>query len=180
VNEYYKKNNRYRFISEKISKQPDITRIIDCACGDGSGSLELIMKGFSVTGFDISEDRVGEARLRNPNSHVGSICGLNCEDSSFDCFVCSETLEHLDPNDAQVACDEIKRICKANGIICVTVPANRKKSLKSKLHKQYISEDDIYSLFEGCEKLFSSIFFKNKNAEAGDKGNTVVILRNLK
>ncbi len=78
-------------------------RVLDCACGIGTQSLGLAMKGFDVTGCDISNGAIQRARseaskrdLRIPFS-VANMVQLNgIPQSSFDAVICIDnSLPHL-------------------------------------------------------------------------------------
>lgn len=78
-------------------------RVLDCACGIGTQSLGLAMKGFDVTGCDISIGAIQRARseaakreLSIPFS-VASMVQLSAiPESSFDAVICIDnSLPHL-------------------------------------------------------------------------------------
>ena len=78
-------------------------RVLDCACGIGTQSLGLAMKGFDVTGCDISIEAV--QRARSEASKRGLSIGFSVANmvqmtaipkSSFDAVICIDnSLPHL-------------------------------------------------------------------------------------
>jgi glycine/sarcosine N-methyltransferase len=78
-------------------------RVLDCACGIGTQSLGLAMKGFDVTGCDISVGAVQRARseaskreLSVPFSVANMVQLSAIPKSSFDAVICIDnSLPHL-------------------------------------------------------------------------------------
>ena len=78
-------------------------RVLDCACGIGTQSLGLAMKGFDVTGCDISVGAVQRARseaskreLSVPFSVANMVQLSEIPKSSFDAVICIDnSLPHL-------------------------------------------------------------------------------------
>jgi glycine/sarcosine N-methyltransferase len=78
-------------------------RVLDCACGIGTQSLGLAMKGFDVTGCDISIEAVQRVRLEASNQElsvsfsVANMVQLSAiPKSSFDAVICIDnSLPHL-------------------------------------------------------------------------------------
>ena len=86
-------------------------RVLDCACGIGTQSLGLAMKGFDVTGCDISNGAIQRARseaskrdLRIPFS-VANMVQLNgIPQSSFDAVICID-------NSLPGSCKQMRTCC---------------------------------------------------------------------
>ena len=168
------RNKRYAYILKHLLKlrvKPG-SFVIDCACGDGYGSSVIQSSDLNVIGFDISEELVFIAIERGIEANVANICNLPCKDALADVFICSETLEHLDKYELQKAINEIKRITKKNGIICITVPSDPKLCLRNKNHKQYLSQKDLNHIFNDCQILFHGEFCKKPG-----KCNAVIFFR---
>src|SRR2546423_9107797 len=51
------------FLNKNLGCEPG-ARVLDVPCGNGRLSFELAQRGYQVTGVDISEEFVEEARLR--------------------------------------------------------------------------------------------------------------------
>lgn len=82
-------------------------RVLDCACGIGTQSLGLAMKGFEVEGCDISPGAVQRARsealkrgLSIPFSVANMLQLTAVEGSSFDAVICIDnSLPHLESDE---------------------------------------------------------------------------------
>lgn len=82
-------------------------RVLDCACGIGTQSLGLAMKGFDVTGCDVScravERACSEAAKRGLNipfsvADMGQLAAI--PDSMFDALICMDnSLPHLETDE---------------------------------------------------------------------------------
>ena len=78
------------------------------------------MPDASITGFDVLEDSVKLAQLRNPRASIatGDIYNIGIPDDSFDVVYCFEVLEHLHEPDKALA--EMARV--ARGHVVLSVP----------------------------------------------------------
>lgn len=100
--------------------------VLEVGCGDGYLTWRLAEAGCFVTGTDIADARLEQARARTslagtpPTLVRAAAEELPFESGSFDCVVCSEVLEHL-PN-PQSAVAEAARVLKTGGAYIVTVP----------------------------------------------------------
>lgn len=94
-------------------------RLLDAGCGDGIYSVEAARRGARVTGLDLSEDMLNEARKRSLAAGVavdwqpGDVLRLPYPDDSFD-IVMAITLLCLVP-DPGVAISEMARVLAPGG-----------------------------------------------------------------
>ncbi|MDJ0921576.1 MAG: class I SAM-dependent methyltransferase [Henriciella sp.] len=106
-------------------------RVLDLGCGEGRHVHGLHMiGGLDVVGVDLDEPSLEKAQVgldTLPDSTGGSTrfqkadaTALDFEDNSFDAVICSEVLEHLPDYDA--ALQEIRRVLKPGGKLCISVP----------------------------------------------------------
>jgi len=172
-------HKRYDYIIKKLGNFIDVSglTVVDCACGEGDGSVHFHKLTCDVTGVDIDKNCIAIAKKAFPGLafRTESILSMSLLDDFADIFVCSETMEHLNPKQSRYAVKEIKRVCKPHAYICITVPNNKKTCLAKKLHKQYLSLADLRGYFSEYEMIHNSVFYKNPVKK--NRGNTVVIFR---
>jgi SAM-dependent methyltransferase len=94
--------------------------VLDAGCGTG-GLLKDLQKYGKVVAADFSEEAVKFCKLRGYTICQCSVLQTPFRADSFDCIVGLDLIEHLDED--LVALQELYRICKAGGYLCVTVPA---------------------------------------------------------
>jgi 2-polyprenyl-3-methyl-5-hydroxy-6-metoxy-1,4-benzoquinol methylase len=96
--------------------------LLDAGCGEGfvTDILQTKLPNAQITGFDVLEDSVKLAQLRNPRAKVstGDIYNIEQPDDSFDVVYCFEVLEHLHEPDRALA--ELARV--ARGYVVLSVP----------------------------------------------------------
>ncbi|MEM7459762.1 MAG: class I SAM-dependent methyltransferase [Pseudomonadota bacterium] len=109
-------------------------RVLDLGCGEGRHVHGLYLVGnLDIVGVDLDEGSLkkaadGLATLPKPAHdargnvafETGDATDLAFEDDSFDVIICSEVLEHLPDYDA--ALQEIRRVLKPDGKLCISVP----------------------------------------------------------
>lgn len=95
--------------------------LLDAGCGEGFVAEIFLsaMPSLQVTGFDMLEDSVKLAQLRNPRGTftVGDIYNTGFEENSFDVVVSFEVLEHLHQPDKALA--ELARVAKDYVVLSV-------------------------------------------------------------
>jgi SAM-dependent methyltransferase len=100
---------------------PSDAEILDAGCGSGRTIDELARYGRAV-GVDASETAIRTAHSRGRiGVRVGSLEALPFPDDAFDLITCLDVLEHLPDDRAALA--ELRRVCRPNGWLVVTVPA---------------------------------------------------------
>ena len=98
--------------------------ILDVACGEGVLSLKVAEKGCEVSGIDVSEDAIENAKRLAEREEiscefkVGSAEDLPYPDEHFDKIICSSSLEHF--KDDVKALKEIYRVLKPYGKVVLT------------------------------------------------------------
>jgi SAM-dependent methyltransferase len=103
------------------------SRILDLGCGNGQFTLPLLARKLAVVSMDLDTPRLREVRescleeglegrvVRANGSH------LPCSSQSLDVVVCREMIEHI--HEPGAVLDEIRRILRPDGRLCVTVPS---------------------------------------------------------
>lgn len=136
-------------------------RLLDIGCGSGS-LLDNPEKVTDPWGIDISENaiRIANERAFEAVLCVGDMQNLPYKSGSFDKVTNIGGLEHV-PN-MNKALQEVKRVCKDTGMICLVVPNKTfllYKILPIEGTKQSIMEEHLLSL-EDWERLFHSAGIK--------------------
>lgn len=96
--------------------------LLDAGCGTGFFTLKAIERGAHVTAIDIAENlvKITNKKTSLSNCIVGSLLNLPFKSCSFDIVISSEVIEHTD--DPFIATDELIRVLKPEGLLCITVP----------------------------------------------------------
>lgn len=95
--------------------------ILDAGCGEGfvADIFFKAMPAVEITGFDVLEDSVKLAQIRNPRGTfaVGDIYNIAHPDNSFDVVCCFEVMEHLHQPDRALA--EMARVARKAVVLSV-------------------------------------------------------------
>lgn len=144
----YLKNSSYnRLITNEFKRKINNLngkKIIEVGCGTGTTSAYLSKLGVKVLLLDVSLNAVmlGKDIFRNKNINAsffnGSMFELPLKNKQFDIVWNAGVLEHFDKEDQKNALLEMKRICKADGIIITFNPSD--KSSIYKKAKEYAED----------------------------------------
>jgi len=95
--------------------------LLDAGCGEGfvADIFQKAMPQARITGFDVLQDSVKLAQLRNPRGSfaVGDIYNIDHPDDAFDVVYCFEVLEHLHEPDR--ALREMARVARHHVVLSV-------------------------------------------------------------
>ncbi|MES3037613.1 MAG: bifunctional 2-polyprenyl-6-hydroxyphenol methylase/3-demethylubiquinol 3-O-methyltransferase UbiG [Bdellovibrionota bacterium] len=110
---------RNSWIGDTIQKHfPKAFNVLDVGCGAGFLSNHLAVRGFQVTGIDLSESSLTVAKNYDETKSVEYInadaYALPFPDESFDVVTSTDFLEHV--SDPQQVVKEISRVLKPGGI----------------------------------------------------------------
>ncbi|MFN5064025.1 MAG: glycosyltransferase [Pseudomonadota bacterium] len=104
---------RYRKIRRLLGKYRDTGEVLDVGCG----SSKIIQSLPHATAFDASLKKLRFLATTNPKRVCGSALELPFANSSFDCVIHSQLIEHL-PMEATIF-SELKRIIKPGGVLLI-------------------------------------------------------------
>ncbi|MGI8494895.1 MAG: class I SAM-dependent methyltransferase [Pyrinomonadaceae bacterium] len=99
------------------------TRVLDVACGAGNLSLPASRAGAVVTGVDIAENLIEQARVNAENENlkiqfdVGDAENLSYDDASFDAIV--TMFGAMFAPRPEIVAAELKRVCRSGGTIAM-------------------------------------------------------------
>jgi len=104
--------------------------VLDAGCGRGEVLLACARKGARVAGIDYADAAVEIARevlagVDGAEVCQGDVTALPWPDASFDCALFADVIEHLDPEQADVALAELRRVLKPGGKLLVHTAPNR-------------------------------------------------------
>ena len=173
------KYHRYDYIISALSFFTDLRgkSTIDCSSGPGVGTDRLNAAGAIVLGLDIDSKvvRKSQEKFSHLRFDVDDLCKLSkVKDGVIDIFVCSETVEHIDKPQTIAAVQQISRVVKSKGLVCVTTPADREiclsqKNVEKDGHKQYLSADDLLNAFSQYKLEFAGLYYKQTAAEGANR-----------
>lgn len=126
--------------------------VLDAGCGTGYGTYELSKSARKVVGIDISKEAIDfckdNYRRQNIEFLEMDIRNMEFRESSFDCVVSFETLEHIDKQEKFL--EEVKRVLKPGGMFIISTPD------KEYYAKRFINDHNCFH-----KKEFSRVEFEN-------------------
>ncbi len=107
-----------RFAREIGDRQP----AWDLGCGPGQTAQYLKNLGIEISGLDLSERTLEQARARHPDIHFlkGDLLKLDFEDDSIAGAVAFYAIVHFSQEQVGVAFREVLRVLKPGGLFLVT------------------------------------------------------------
>lgn len=137
----------------EMSKVTNKDLVLDVACGPGMVACEFAKIAHHVTGIDITEKMIEQAKkrqqemnLNNLSWDIGTVLPLPYEDETFSVVVTRYSFHHF--IDAQDVLNEMCRVCKKNGTILIADPVlpkenvefyNKMEKLRDPSHTQALS-----------------------------------------
>lgn len=155
----------YKINIEKIKitfdyLKKDISNILDAACGNGIFT-NMAMEKFpekKIIAFDRSETALKYVKAEK---FIGNIDNIPFPDSSFDCVVAHDVIEHLPINVYQKAIHEISRVAKKYIVIAVPYDENLEDNISQCPSCKSIFNNDLHF------RNFDKTKMKNLFVEAG-------------
>lgn len=130
----------------RMLHQHQVKTVCDAGCGCGIYCAKLLRNGFSVFGFDVSEDAVRIAKTNAPEAELkaADIRVTGYDSDSFDAVISRDVLDHMTKKNAQLALRELCRIVKPGGIVIFTLDFPDEEYGKEP-HEKNIYGDFVYT-----------------------------------
>ena len=163
--------------NEALISFPINSRILDIGCGKGREAFCLNDRGFRVTGIDISETVVNEAK-KSAILHNVDICfsvsddkNLPFGDKMFDIVIIwAQTFGLFGKNDRNRILNECRRVLGQNGILSVSV---HDRELLREKYAEFIKNDCFFPFPDTDPGLYYKMYtmedLKNCAEEMGFK-----------
>jgi len=124
---------RYRFAAGYVTGKV----VVDCACGSGESSLIFSKAGAqNVFGIDVDAQAVERAQSKYANPGLEFVLGNGREiplgHSFADVFVCLETIEHVNEDEAFIS--EAWRVLRPGGLLVCSTPNREVTNPGAALH----------------------------------------------
>lgn len=123
VNAVVEGRDEYKIMDPYLRKLPRGSRLLDGGCGLGEYTVYYGMRGFGVTGLDLSRATVTRLKEKFPDYTfvVGDIRNTGFDTGIFDAYFSWGTFEHFE--EGMTDCfQEARRILKPGGLLFVSVP----------------------------------------------------------
>jgi ubiquinone/menaquinone biosynthesis C-methylase UbiE len=111
------------------------TKVLDIGCGRGEMVFFAALNGADAVGIDYSKDAIDLANLANKKQSktirakteflLMDAKKLAFPDSSFNTVVMTDVVEHLYPQELDLAFKEIKRVLKNQGLVVIHTAPNK-------------------------------------------------------
>ncbi len=147
--------------------------VVDIGCGSGTVLSVLRRKNIGTRriGIDLSEDSLAKLRAAFADDaaqsfQVGAISHTGLPDESCDLVICTETLEHLFPEDFSAGLDEIARVLKPRGLLLATVPLEERPN--------FVACPECHAVFAPYQHMLFNISIAGLGAALADRRLEIV------
>lgn len=140
-------------------------RILESGCGLGRWVFSLRRKGYDITGIDLSDRAVSDARSYDPTVPIqrDDVLHSSFPDAAFDAALSLGVVEHFEDG-PEVALGELRRLLKDDGLLFISVPTqnlmrilftNHMKALY-RLILQWRGEEYVFEEYRYTRRAFQS------------------------
>ena len=139
--------DRYQAIDPRQLDLQSAGRLLDVGCGTGRHILELSRYEGTFVGLDMADEDLKKMRyllalaaqegrlVANVHIAQGDGMSLPFKDDEFDQVICTETLEHVDDDEAMLR--DLIRVLRPGGVLVVSVPDEYSERLLWRLSPRY-------------------------------------------
>jgi ubiquinone/menaquinone biosynthesis C-methylase UbiE len=112
-----------RILDEWLIAMCPVSNLLDIPVGTGRFFDIYDLNEIAVTGIDISEDMLSEARAKGYDFdlRLGNILAIDMPDGAVDVAVCIRLLNMLEPGEMRLALAELQRVARKAVIISLRV-----------------------------------------------------------
>ena len=138
------------FILEHLDARPG-SLLLDAPCGTGRHAIELAKRGYRVTGVDLSDDFLAEAKRAAPGLdwRRADLRSLELKASSYDGAFCwGNSFGYLDYEGAMAFLGSVAGALKPGAALLLDVPTVAESMLPELETSQWYQVDGIYVLTE--------------------------------
>jgi ubiquinone/menaquinone biosynthesis C-methylase UbiE len=154
--QYYPRHYFEAFLAEARPHLGTVGVVADVGCGTGTmlRILTDIGIGRQFVGIDLSDESLAKARTAFSGDprvtfKVGAISRIPLEDRSCDLVICTETLEHLSPDDFGRGLAEVARVLTPGGHMLTTVPLEERPA--------FVVCPECYAIFTPFQHMLFNI-----------------------
>jgi SAM-dependent methyltransferase len=137
---------------QRLLRAAPPARLLDVPCGNGRHSIELAGRGHRVTGVDLSEEFIEEARVSSRGLAADWVCGDMLElpwRAEFDGAFCfGNSFGYLDPHDAARFLAAVAGTLKTGARFALQTGMAAESMLPALLQKHWYRIGDIHVLSE--------------------------------
>ncbi len=145
---------------DKVVAGANDLKILNVGAGTGFTS-QLLEKHGTVKSLEYDKDCFDFVKGKlDIDIDNGSILELPYADHEFDVVCAFDVIEHVE--DDQLGVDELKRVCKKNGVVVVTVPAYQflwSKHDEVNHHFRRYKKNQLLRLFDDSEKFIYHSYY---------------------
>ena len=151
----------FRYFKKFLEKK-DL--VLDIGCGDGKLTALLAPHVKKVVGLDHQQFPLDMAQVLLEGNGITNVEFVQCDavaldfkENTFDKITCFDMIEHIPQKDAEVLVQNIIRILKPGGWLCLTTP-NRKDLTNRIFGNQLIEKHYHEYTVEELQNLFAPFF----------------------
>jgi ubiquinone/menaquinone biosynthesis C-methylase UbiE len=124
---YFNDSSDNPWLDRFASYLPPKARILDAGSGSGNLVAYLLGKGFDVTGIDLSEKMIGEAKRRVPEGKflLMDIRRIKFPDNSFDGLLSAYSLVYIHSSEVPQTLREFYRVIRRGGYLLLIVQSGK-------------------------------------------------------